>query len=252
MSQNEQRMVHVIVRRQDGPDAPSREEEFEVPYQPGMNVISILQAIRKNPVTRDGKPTTPVTWDCNCLEEVCGACTMIVNGKVCQSCAALVDRLSQPIMLEPMTKFPVVRDLMVTRQRMFDHLKKIKGWIPIDGSYDLGPGPKIDPDTQQAAYALSRCMTCGCCVEACPQVNAHSDFMGPAVISQAVYFNMHPTGKSDKAERLDAMMGAGGIADCGKAQNCVKVCPKDIPLVKSIAELGRQSTVRILQKIFGG
>jgi len=215
-----------------------------------MNVISLLQAIRLNPMTKDGKPTTPVTWDCNCLEEVCGACTMIVNGHVCQSCAALVDRLAEPIVLEPMTKFPVVRDLMVDRSRMFEHLKKIRGWIEIDGTYDLGPGPKIDSDQQQEAYDLSRCMTCGCCVEACPQVNDRSDFMGPAVISQAVYFNMHPTGRSEKNERLEAMMGKGGIADCGKAQNCVKVCPKEIPLTQSISRLNWQVTVRIFEKLF--
>jgi succinate dehydrogenase / fumarate reductase iron-sulfur subunit len=242
--------VDVIVRRQDGPEAPAREERFSVPYQPGMNVISLLQAIRLNPVTHDGQPTTPVTWDCNCLEEVCGACTMIVNGRVCQSCAALVDRLSQPIVLEPMTKFPVVRDLMVDRSNMFEQLKKIHGWIPVDGTYDLGPGPKIDPDDQQEAYELSRCMTCGCCVEACPQVNARSDFMGPALMSQVVYFNMHPTGRSDKNTRLEAVMGQGGIADCGNAQNCVKVCPKEIPLTKSIAALGRDTSIRILQKLF--
>jgi succinate dehydrogenase / fumarate reductase, iron-sulfur subunit len=247
---SEQRTIHVIILRRDTPDARPREEEFDVPYQPGMNVISLLQAIRQNPVTRDGKSTTPVVWECNCLEEVCGACTMLVNGKVCQSCAVLVDRLRQPILLEPMTKFPVIRDLMVDRSRMFEQLKKIHGWIAIDGTYDLGPGPKLDPDIQQAAYALSRCMTCGCCVEACPQVNDQSDFMGPAVMSQVVYFNMHPTGQAGREERLASIMGKGGIADCGNAQNCVKVCPKDIPLTKSIAELGRETSVRIFEKLF--
>ncbi len=247
---DEKRTIQVVIKRQDNPSAPSRWEEFSVPYQPGMNVISLLQAIRFNPVTKEGQPTTPVTWDCNCLEEVCGACTMIVNGRVCQSCAALVDRLRQPIVLEPMTKFPVLRDLMVDRSAMFEQLKKIHGWIPVDGTYDLGPGPKIDPGVQEEAYALSRCMTCGCCVEACPQVNELSDFMGPALMSQAIYFNMHPTGRADRNERLEAVMGRGGIADCGNAQNCVKVCPKEIPLTKSIGELGRQTSIRIFEKLF--
>ena len=49
---------------------------------------------------------TPVVWECNCLEEVCGACTMVINGKVRQACTALVDALPQPIVLEPMSKFP--------------------------------------------------------------------------------------------------------------------------------------------------
>ena len=67
---------------------------------------------------------SPVTWDCNCLEEVCGSCTMLINGRVQQACTALVDNLEKPIVLEPMSKFPVIRDLQVDRERMFDNLKK--------------------------------------------------------------------------------------------------------------------------------
>ena len=40
-----------------------------------------------------------------------------------------------------MRTFPVVRDLIVDRSRMFEALKRVKAWIPIDGTYDLGPGP---------------------------------------------------------------------------------------------------------------
>ena len=54
-----------------------------------MNVISALMAYSKNPVTADGQKTTPVTWDMNCLEEVCGACSMVINGRPRQSCSAL-------------------------------------------------------------------------------------------------------------------------------------------------------------------
>ena len=73
----------------------------------------------------------------NCLEEVCGACSMVINGRARQSCSAIVDQLEQPIRLEPMSTFPVIRDLQVDRSRMFDNLKRMKAWIPIDGTYDL-------------------------------------------------------------------------------------------------------------------
>ena len=58
-----------------------------------MNVISALMEIRRNPVNAEGEKTTPVTWDMNCLEEVCGACSMVINGRPRQSCSALVDQL---------------------------------------------------------------------------------------------------------------------------------------------------------------
>jgi succinate dehydrogenase / fumarate reductase iron-sulfur subunit len=245
----ETRTIRLRVKRQDTAQAPSYWQEFEVPYKPHHNAISVLMEIRRSPVTRDGTPTTPVVWEASCLEEVCGACTMLVNGRVRQACTALVDKLEQPIVLEPMTKFPVVRDLMVDRSRFFDDLKRAKAWIPLDGTYDLGPGPRVSPQSQEFGYALSRCMTCGCCLEACPQYNAGTRFVGAAVMAQVVLFNLHPTGTMNKDERLEVMMGEGGVADCGNAQNCVEVCPKEIPLTAAIGELGRQTTIKALKDL---
>src|SRR5688572_7452913 len=242
--------VRLRVRRQDTPDAPPRWEEFDVPYVPSMNVIYCLMQIQRRPVTADGRTTTPVVWDAHCLEEVCGACTMVINGRVRQSCSALVDQLSEPIVLTPMAKFPVVRDLIVDRSRMFEDLKKIRGWVPIQGTYDLGPGPRIAPAAQEVAYTLSTCMTCGCCVDACPNVNAGTKFIGPAAISQARLFNLHPTGASNATERLETLMEPGGISECGNAQNCVEVCPKEIPLTTSIGAMGRQVTRHAFRKLF--
>jgi len=247
----ETRTISLRVKRQNGPDATPYWEEFAVPYKPQHNVISVLMEIRRHPVNRAGSPTMPVVWEASCLEEVCGACTMLVNGRVRQACTALVDKLTQPITLEPMTKFPVIRDLMVDRSRMFEALKKARAWVPIDGTYDLGPGPRLGSRDQEFGYALSRCMTCGCCLEVCPQYNAHSPFMGAATMAQVVLFNLHPTGAMNKDERLTVMMGEGGIPDCGNAQNCVEVCPKEIPLTTAIGELGRQTTLKAFRDLLG-
>jgi succinate dehydrogenase / fumarate reductase iron-sulfur subunit len=75
----------------------------------------------------------------------------------------------------------------------------------------------------------------------CPQVNENSQFMGAAIFSQVRLFNMHPTGKMHAAERIRAAMGRGGIEDCANSQNCVKACPKDIPLTESLAEVNREA-----------
>ncbi len=247
------RTVTLRVRRQDGPDKPSRWEEFLVPYRANMNIISCLQYIAAYPTTRDGKATTPVVYDSGCLEEVCGACTMLINGRTRQSCSALVDKLigaDNTITLEPMSKFPLVRDLFVDRQRIFDDLRKTRCWVPVDGTYDVGAGPPISQELQEERYPLSRCITCGCCLEACPQYTPTNQFVGAAVISQVRLFNDHPIGKALKAQRLDVLMGDGGVADCGKAGNCVEVCPKDIPLLESIAHVQRQATVHSIKRFF--
>src|SRR3984893_14934857 len=135
--------VIVRVKRQSSPKASAYWEEFRLQWRPCMNVIICLRDIGENPVTREGKLTTPVSYDSNCLEEVCGSCAMLINGKARMACSALVDQLEQPIRIEPMSKFPVVRDLSVDRQFMFESLKRVKAWIPIDGTYDLGEGPRV-------------------------------------------------------------------------------------------------------------
>lgn len=236
--------ITVRIRRQERPGAAAYWQDFEVPYQPNVNVIVLLSAIREKPVDRSGRPTSPVAWEANCLEEVCGACSMVINGRPRQACTALVDQLAHPITIEPMATFPVVRDLIVDRSRMFEALKRVKAWIPIDGSYDLGPGPRVAGKDQEVAYVLSTCMTCGCCVEACPQATPSNGFIGPAAISQARLFGLHPTGLMNHMERLEGVAGPDGIQMCGNAQNCVEVCPKEIPLTESIAAVNRQLTAR--------
>jgi succinate dehydrogenase / fumarate reductase iron-sulfur subunit len=245
--------VRFTVKRQDAADSRPYDQTFELEYKPQMNVISALQDIAANPRTVDAKQTAPVAWDCNCLEEVCGACTMVINGRVRQACTALIDNLlkeAPAVHLAPMTKFPVIRDLVVDRRKMFEALKTVKAWIPVDTLGHVGAGPVISPEKADLRYPLSRCMTCGCCLEVCPQVNDRSEFIGPQAIAQVVLFNEHPTGAMTAAARLDTLLGPGGISDCGNAQNCVKVCPKEVPLTEAIGMAGRAATKLAVKRWF--
>ncbi len=117
-------------------------------------------------------------------------------------------------------------------------------------------------------------MSCGCCLEACPQYTkievlqqdgesesdyqerkrkayAHA-FLGAHAISQAMLFNSHPAGNMEAIQRLEALPAPGGIQACGNAQNCVAVCPKEIPLTTSIARAGRDTTIHSIKKWFDG
>ncbi len=239
--------VVLRIRRQERPDARPYWEEFEVPFRSGMNVIVALQDIQRNPVTRDGKRTTPVAYDASCLEEVCGSCAMLINGRARMACSALVQHLAQPIVLAPFSRFPVVRDLSVDRRAIFEAFKRVRAWVPIDGTYDLGPGPRVAQATQEIAYPLSRCIACGCCMEVCPQYTPATGFIGAAAINQVRLMNLHPTGAMHARERLRALMAPGGIQQCGDAQNCVKSCPKEIPLTSSIADMFRETTRELIR-----
>lgn len=244
--------ITLKIKRQERPETKPYWEEFHLPYRPYMNIITCLQDIQKNPKTFDHRPTTPVAWEQSCLEEVCGSCSMVINGRVRQACSALVDQLGSEITIEPMAKFPVVRDLVVKRRAIFENFKRVKAWVPVKSEHSfeigskVGPGPKISPELAHARYQMSKCMSCGCCIDACPQVNSKSDFIGAAPINQVRLFNTHPLGAALKDDRLLALMQKGGIEDCGNAQNCVKACPKGIPLVESIIQTNREISVHLL------
>jgi succinate dehydrogenase / fumarate reductase, iron-sulfur subunit len=241
--------IELRIQRQDSENSAPYWDEFSVAWSENMNVIACLMEIQLNPVNKAGKKVDPIVWESNCLEEVCGACSMVINGKPRQACTALTDRLTQPISIKPLSKFKVVRDLVVDRSPMFAALSKVKAWMPLDGTYDLGPGPKISSEQAERIYTFARCMTCGCCMEACPQYNADSDFIGPAPLGQANLFSQHGSGALNKSERLQTVMGKGGVADCGKSQNCSKACPKDIPLTEAIAELSMETTKQMVKDL---
>lgn len=230
-------------------------EEFELELKPYANVISALMQIQRNPINRKGEYVVPIAYESGCLEEVCGSCSMLINGKPRQACTALIESLiaqceSNIITIAPFTKFPLIRDLVIDRSSMFENLKKVSAWVNADSSHDAGFGPKIRPDKQEVMYHFSQCMTCGCCLEACPQVNDNSNFMGPAVIGQVRLFNLHPVAGMQKVKRLEEMMSPGGISGCSNAQNCVRVCPKNIPLTDAIAAIGRDTTLQAIKDLF--
>jgi succinate dehydrogenase / fumarate reductase iron-sulfur subunit len=242
--------IKVEIKRQATPESAPFTEKFEIPYRPGMNITSLLGEIALNPTDVSGKATTPVTYDSNCLEEICGSCAMLINGKARMACSALVDKLEQPITLAPLSKFPVVRDLAVDRSVLFENLKKVKAWVPIDGTYDLGSGPRQFPQVQEQRYPLSNCISCCCCMEVCPQFNDVTNFVGAATIAQTKLFNLDPAGAVLAEDRLRALAGDGGIQECSFAQNCVMTCPKELPLTEAISDIGRDVFVQQVKDMF--
>lgn len=231
-------------------------EEFSLLVTPGLNVTTALLRIQKQPVTIQGEKTTPVAWEEGCLEEVCGSCSVLLNGRPRQACTALIEKILQEtgssvITVAPLSKFPLVRDLVVNRDSMFETLKKVQAWVDVDDAKDVGFGPKVSPSVQEVRYQLSTCMTCGCCLEACPQVGPKAGFIGPAAISQVRLFNTDSIGKLQAPSRLRTLMEEGGLEGCGNAQNCVAVCPKKISLTESIALMQKEAGKQALQDCFG-
>jgi succinate dehydrogenase / fumarate reductase iron-sulfur subunit len=239
--------VTLRVRRQEGQNPRVEWDSFSVPRRPAMTVLGALRAVQCDPATADGRNKPPPAFESGCACGTCGACTMVINGRVRLACRTLVDDVSPkgaPITLEPLAKFPLVRDLVVDRAHVDRASSEVQGWIELDGAAPE-PAPEA-PARQRQLEALGRCIWCAACMEVCPQYGGHSDFLGPAPLAQVTRLNETAVGQWQKTDRLALVMAPGGIADCGKAQNCVEVCPVGVPVVDGLQRLAGAATREML------
>src|SRR5690606_36643534 len=91
---------------------------------------------------------------------------------------------------------------------------------------------------------LSGCTSCGACLEACPEVHRGGAFVGASLLHHVELSRRKAEHPEQRGRLLDVVLGEGGLADCGKAQNCVKVCPVELPLTESIRRLSWAATKR--------
>src|SRR2546428_5544907 len=103
----ESKQVIVKVKRQAGPKEKARWEEFSLKWRPSMNVIICLRDIAENPVTRDGKKTTPFSYNSICLKKISAPSPFPSNARPGLAFSALADHFGQPIQIGPMSNFPL-------------------------------------------------------------------------------------------------------------------------------------------------
>lgn len=192
-----------------------------------MTVAGALHEIRLNPVNAKKEATAGVIWGDECGEGPCSACAMIINGRGGLACEIFLEDLAQPVTLRPLSKFPVLRDLLVDKGRI--EAEKIKLNI---------------------SSRLLLCTDCGLCLEACPRFGGGEDYVGPAAIVGAQLANLLDPAK-DRENRLEILMGKGGIEDCGHFQNCQKSCPEEIPILSILGEISRKTARVALKKFLG-
>lgn len=247
--------IKLKIRRKDNPGDIAYWEEFFVDSDRALTVADALLAVRENMALDEDETIKPVVWECGCMEGACGACTMKINGKVALACTTFLDALDSPVILEPLEKFEVVRDLVVDRSCQQGALSGISVWSGVEDiirelSASLAP-PVLSADEIFRHHPFCTCILCGACSEACPQVNDRSVFGGAFVFAFALSLNSHFVGKFGKAKRLSALSQKGGVADCMGAKVCEFVCPKSIPLSEAAAKLGWDSTLNTVFSFLG-
>lgn len=230
--------VLLKIRRRDEHDESSYWEQFSVPYTAGMTVLDAIRLIDFNPTTTTGDKTAPVAFDCSCSDGMCGACAMTICGRARLACSTPVDACADPIVIEPLKKFPVVRDLVVDRSAMFDTLAPASCSIPCDEIEAKSYPRAISKEDTMEMQRFLGCSMCGICIDTCPSTTERAAFTGPFIFPAIYALNLHPTGKMGAPERMDFAMSRRGISDCNAAKNCEMVCPMGIPVPEAISKIG--------------
>lgn len=242
-----QNIVYLKIKRQASPQDEPYWERFSLDCDEDDTILSLL--IRLEDPAIESKP---VHHECNCREEICGTCSIRINGIPKLSCSTKISNLpksslGKPIVLEPLEKFPVIKDLTVDRSRIDRSITRVKNWVETDSLF--GSGVSYPQSVQQEMYSYSKCINCGSCYDACPRTGkVERGYMGPSAIARVVTMNDHPLGRENDMERLGAISGKDGVIGCGKAMVCEKVCPKKVPLVRSITRANREMIIKIFTK----
>jgi fumarate reductase iron-sulfur subunit len=195
---------------------------YEVPVKREWMVLDALNYIKDD---LDG--TLSYRWSCRM--GVCGSCGMTVNGEPVLTCATYLDTLLPgPIRIEPLTGFPVIRDLVGDLTDFLDKLKRVTPWIVRAEERDTSEGEYLQTPQQLAEYKrYSMCINCMLCYAACPIYELEPHFIGPAVIALAQRYNLDSRDQGAR-ERMEVLAEADGIWSCTFVGECSTVCPKNV------------------------
>jgi succinate dehydrogenase iron-sulfur subunit len=166
----------------------------------------------------------------SCRQATCGSCGMIINGKPRLACFTKISELdSDVITVEPMNNFPIIRDLAVKFERLFDTHHKVKPFLIRDDTEITADTKEFlqSPEELEQYIQFSNCIKCGLCNSACPTMATDSSFVGPQALAQAYRYVADSRDKG-KTNRLKIIDESHGIWRCHFAGSCSQVCPKGV------------------------
>ena len=174
---------------------------------------------------------------------VCGSCGMMVNGDPKLTCKMFIkDFLPGPIRIEPLTNFPVVRDLVIHQDGFMDKLTSVKPWIIREEEGDPADGEYLQTPAQLARYKqFSMCINCLLCYSGCPVVGMEEEFVGPAALALGHRYNLDSRDEGAK-ERREVMFSHDGIWQCTFVGECSVVCPKHVDPAAAIQQAKLDAT----------
>jgi succinate dehydrogenase/fumarate reductase iron-sulfur protein len=216
-------------------DAPHF-ETYEVPWKENITVLEILMYIYEN--------YDSLAIDFGCRGRVCGRCSVMLDGEAVVACYTPIHE-DKDLTIEPLKGFPVIRDVVVDKNKAKDKIRLIEVRQPIKSiSAEDVLSPK-DPAMSAKGDMLKWCAKCLCCVAACPVVNSPdtpSSFAGPAAMVAIAYRYYDPNDYGDRVVQAVSE----GIFDCAMCGICTQVCPAAIDHLPIFEELRAEAKKRDL------
>jgi succinate dehydrogenase / fumarate reductase, iron-sulfur subunit len=241
------------VWRQTGPDAPGKMVVYQArDIKPDMSFLEMLDVVNEG-LTERGE--TPIAFDSDCREGICGMCSLMINGiahgpmhgtATCQlHMRSFKD--GDTIYIEPWRAraFPIIKDLTVDRSA-FDRIIQAGGFItaPTGGAQDAN-SILVSKESVETAMDAAACIGCGACVAACP--NAAASLFTSAKIT---HLGLLPQGQPERYRRALEMvkqMDLENFGNCTLHGECQEACPKEI----SIDTITRMNGDFVRASLFG-
>jgi len=199
-------------------------QEYTTEISEGMVVLDAVHQIQA-----ESAPDLAVRW--NCKAGKCGSCSAEVNGNPRLMCMTRLSDLplDEPVTVEPMRTFPLVRDLVTDVSWNYEIKKRIKPFKPRPPDADDGTW-RFDQRDADRVQEFRKCIECFLCQDVCHVLrehHLHDEFIGPRYLVHVAALEMHPL---DTEDRLGKLRSEDGIGYCNITKCCTKVCPENITI----------------------
>jgi fumarate reductase iron-sulfur subunit len=238
------RITLQVVRYRPEQETEPTVQDYEVPLRKDWVVLDGLNYVKDR---LDG--TLSYRWSCRM--GICGSCGMTVNGEPKLTCATfLTDYAPGPLRVEPLSNFPVIRDLVVEIGDFMRKLRQVKPWIVRKEEQPISEGEYLQTEAEMDEYKqFSMCINCMLCYAACPVYGLDPKFIGPAAIALAQRYNLDSRDQG-AGERREILSDHEGIWGCTFVGECTKVCPKHVDPAAAIQRYKLKATLEWLKAFF--
>ena len=222
----------VKIKRQAEAESEAYWQSFNYDGPGHVTVSAVLDALNYTDdlLDVDGKPASRIRWECSCMQAMCGGCAMVINGVPALACATFADEVKgEALILEPLSKFPVVADLIVDRSIIYENLISAKTY--------LDTLAVSDKSQHKQQYSVAKCLKCGLCLEVCPNYHPGGSFFGAVLANEGYLVASQSASKKPQiVKEYKTHFGSG----CSKALSCQTVCPMKIETITSIMRMNRK------------